>query len=223
MDEFIPTVVNDFPLDIRPGEREPRVLDESIAAGLDCSPSEVRKGIRRLVSRGFLNASELREEFSETAGRPVGRYRLTEAQAYIVATQARGPKAAALTRQMAAVFTAWRRGQLPAPAQIDAARDAARLDAARALIGDGDLRDAHRLAKECKSFLVRLAEIEGTSFNKAHGALRREFGVVSYLRVRLNSYQLVREFLIERLTTVPLSPALLAARTPQMPLFSERH
>jgi len=91
----------------------------------------------------------------------------------------------------------------------------------RKLEGAGDLRDNRTLAGECKRMLARCALVEGTSFQKVHGQMRKEFALVSYLRTRLSVYLLVREWLVVRLTVAPVSPALLAAALPRQSLLFE--
>lgn len=92
----------------------------------------------------------------------------------------------------------------------------------RKLDGAGDLRDNRALAGECKQMIGRCALVEGKTFQKIHGELRKDFAIVSYLRARLSFYTLIREWLVKRMATAPVCAALrAAARRPQLALFPD--
>lgn len=102
------------------------------------------------------------------------------------------------------------------PAQI---REEAVAEAVRAMAGEsGTIRGSRYFATECKGLLASIARNDGVSFQRAHGALRTEFKVVSYLDVRFNGYGFVREWLVARLANQP-GPLLEKAEM-QLNIFS---
>lgn len=101
------------------GEPEPMIEDEDLALLMERPAGEVRKAVPRLTERGFFVAGEIREQGSRNPTEPKGRgrpaerrYVFTEDQAYALISQSRSELAARLTREMATVYKAWRRGLL---------------------------------------------------------------------------------------------------------------
>lgn len=198
---------------------EPRVRDLELAERLGFSrPRDVRKLIKDLTVAGKLHDVAHRDGAArapgQVAARPEREFWLTEAQALKVIAKSETDVADAILDEVIRVFIAVRRGELTSATTT--ARAEGQRDAMRALLGDGELRDNTTLAEQVKAMIGRVAEAENTTWHKAHGALRREFSIVSYLRIRLSIFDLVSRWLMARIVR-----PRLPRPEPAMPLFDK--
>jgi hypothetical protein len=110
------------------GADEPLVPDTEIAAKLGYKrPGNIRKLITRMVNAGQLDRCSTVEHRPENGGRAVEAYLLTEQQALKVIARSETQVADKILDEVIAVYMAWRKGQLPAPAPATPALDASQV------------------------------------------------------------------------------------------------
>ena len=128
MSEII--TINDWTLTKAEGADEPLVPDMEIAAKLGYKrPGNIRKLITRMIAAGQLDRCSTVEHRPENGGRAVEAYLLSEQQALKVIARSETQVADKILDEVIAVYIAWRKGQLPAPAPapVAAGIDAAQL------------------------------------------------------------------------------------------------
>lgn len=148
---------------------EPMVHDLELAERLGFErPRNIRLLIQRLREDGILSDSEVCSTVKQTSrvgGRPATEFYLTELGAILVASRSETPTARALTRSIAQLFLAWRRGQLeaaPRPLTLDTTV------ANSARIGDDPVAwSRYQLARRRAHFAT------GYSFQRLDGYVRR--------------------------------------------------
>jgi len=191
-----------------PDDDEPRVRDTDLAERLGFErPRDIRKLIDRIASDEKMSGFGICATVAQKTGgrgRPAQEYWLTEAQALLVAAKSETAKSAGILAEMIRVYMAWRRGQfqpIAAPVQLVA--------------NSATIKSNDQFCRECHSYIKRLAEVNEWSFQKAHGRLRSQFGIVSYLRIAIDNYRLVREWLVTSVMHPNMAPALVAAKAQQ--------
>lgn len=170
-------------------EDEPTIEDVELATRLGFArPRKLRELVERMHREGILNHSDVRPTVARTsigiAERDIHGYRLTESGALKVIAKSETPTANAILNQVIRVFIAYRRGQLQPP------RVEVPVLATTARVGENDMARSD-LAARCRLAATAL----GVTMARIHGALRKQFLVVSVYHLPLVMLPVAREFL----------------------------
>ena len=217
------------------GDEPPRVRDVDLAERLHYTrPRTIRDLIRRLIKQGKLQGVTMRRAVRRIAKsgargvagieeRKIDEFWLTEEQAIYVAMRSDTHKAHLFTIEVIRVFRLALRGVLPVPAPTFAPSDATyirgKLDflaenVSKAAFERATVRDNDAFARACSKAISASAAARGESWQRRHGAVRRQFRVASYKDLRLSEVDLLMRWLLE---SGGGSPAVLFAR--QLSLF----
>lgn len=216
-------VVDGWTLAYTDEDEEPTVRDADLARELGFTRP---RNIRQLAERWKRELGEFRctvqrnPKKSDKGGRPEIEYLFTEEQALFLAAKSDTPRATEILKVLVRVFVSARKGQLPAPSRVEAAADVILRAATNPerFRGGAELRDNNRLAGKCKGLIGNLAVLRRVSWAKAHGLLRKAFGVVSYLRIPVDNWQIVADWFTEEMS-VPVPVRLLPMNLRQIEMF----
>lgn len=189
-------IVSGWSLGFAANDDEPRMRDLDLAERLGFArPAKIRDLIKRLVRDGKLSETEVFTTTGKTSrvgGRPAEESWLSQKGTLKVIAKSDTVKADEVLDEVFDVYLAWRSGRL-AGSQSDAAQRAVLALSA----GGAALSTNLHFAGECRTFIRRLAEVSGWTFNM---------------------YPLAKEWLIQRVMSPLTPPALVAARA-QLELF----
>lgn len=212
--------VRGWPLAIVKGENRPRVGHREVARRLGYADA---KKLLELGERVFGAAWKLSLPWAEfrSGGRgPLARdYLLSKSEIIRLTMRSDAVNAELMQVEFADVIEAWLDGRLRA--DLTAARHSAQVATSDAFLALGARVADNTIARADLASKIRLySKAAGVSRQKAEGRVRKEFGVVSYLRMPMATYPIASLHLVQWAEEPSAPPQLSAGRaSSQLNLF----